>query len=254
MGAPPELAAAVSNAGGFGVLGSDGLSPEQIPQTVERTRQLTARPFGVNFIIAPLEDPDGSEEDKAEVRQLVEAAIAERVAAIVLFWGDAGPFIEAAHRNRVKVLLQVGSVQEAQTAADAGVDAVIAQGVEAGGHVRGTTPIWELLPAVVEAGSGLCPCSPQAASVTEPGLPGRSGWARRGSRWEPGSSPATRPGSIRRSERHPVESTAEDTVHGDLYDKWWPGAPHRTLRNRTYDEWEAAGADRRPGGDPARMP
>jgi len=119
MGAGPELAAAVSNAGGFGVLGSDGLSPEQIPQTVQRTRQLTARPFGVNFIIAPLEDPDGSEEDKAEVRQLVAAAIAERVAAIVLFWGDAGPFVEAAHRNRVRVLLQVGSVEEAQTAADA---------------------------------------------------------------------------------------------------------------------------------------
>ena len=99
MGAPPELAAAVSNAGGFGVLGSDGLPLEQIPQTVERTRQLTARPFGVNFIIAPLEDPAGSEEDKAGYRQLVEAAIAERVAAIVLFWGDAGPFIEAAHRT-----------------------------------------------------------------------------------------------------------------------------------------------------------
>jgi NAD(P)H-dependent flavin oxidoreductase YrpB (nitropropane dioxygenase family) len=51
----------------------------------------------------------------------------------------------------LKVLIQVGSVEEAESAAAAGVDAVIAQGVEAGGHVRGTTSIWELLPATVDA-------------------------------------------------------------------------------------------------------
>lgn len=251
MGAPPELAAAVSNAGGFGVLGSDGLSPEQIPQTVERTRQLTARPFGVNFIIAPLEDPDGSEEDRAEVRQLVEAAIAERVAAIVLFWGDAGGFIEAAHRNQVKVLIQVGSVQEAQTAAAAGVDAVIAQGVEAGGHVRGTTPIWELLPAVVEAVRPV----PVLASG---GIGDGAGLARALGLGAQGVSLGTRFVASDEAWIHPahkqrvVEGTAEDTVYGDLYDKWWPGAPHRTLRNRTFDEWEAAGRPppgRRPGED-----
>ncbi len=151
MAAGPELVAAVSNAGGFGVLGGDYLSPEQIPRTVERTRELTGRPFGINFIIAELDDPDSPEEDRAEVRQQIETAIEERVPAIVFFWGDPGPFVEDAHRSGVKVLIQVGSVEEAKRAADAGVDAVIAQGVEAGGHVRGTTPIWELLPAVVEA-------------------------------------------------------------------------------------------------------
>lgn len=141
MGAGPELVAAVSNAGGFGALGGDYLPPEQIPRTVERTRELTDRPFGVNFIIAELEDPDAPEEDRAEVRQQIETAISERVPAIVFFWGDPAPFVEAVHRNGVKVLIQVGSVEEATTAADAGVDAVIVQGFEAGGHVRGTTPI-----------------------------------------------------------------------------------------------------------------
>lgn len=145
-----SLVAAVSNAGGFGVLGGDGLPRERIPRTVERTRELTNRPFGVNFIIAELEDPDTPEEDRAEVRQQVETAIAERVPAVVFFWGDPGPFVEDAHRSGVKVLIQVGSVEEAKTAADAGLDAVIAQGFEAG-HVRGTTPIWDLLPVAVEA-------------------------------------------------------------------------------------------------------
>jgi nitronate monooxygenase len=50
--------------------------------------------------------------------------------------------------------------------------------------------------------------------------------------------------------QHVVESAAEDTVLSELYDAWWPGAPHRTLRNKTFDEWEAAGRlppGRRPG-------
>src|SRR5204862_6752476 len=65
------------------------------------------------------------------------------------------PYVEAAHERGAKLLVQVGSVVEAESAAAAGVDAVIAQGVEAGGHVRGTSSIWELLPAVVAAVSPL---------------------------------------------------------------------------------------------------
>jgi nitronate monooxygenase len=66
----------------------------------------------------------------------------ERVPLIVLFWGDPSPYVESAHRSSVKVFIQVGSMEEARAAAEAGVDAVIAQGAEAGGHVKGTTPIW----------------------------------------------------------------------------------------------------------------
>src|SRR5438093_11786814 len=72
-------------------------------------------------------------------------------AAMVSFWGVPTPHIPIAHRHAVKMLVQVGSVDEAKRAAKAGADAVFAQGVEAGGHVRGTTPIWELLPDTVKA-------------------------------------------------------------------------------------------------------
>ncbi len=102
MGAGPELAAAVSNAGGFGVLGGVSLPPEEVAQTVARTRELTDRSFGLNFIIAELDDPDAADEDKAEVRQQVATAIEERVAAVVLFWGDPEPFVEDAHRNGIR--------------------------------------------------------------------------------------------------------------------------------------------------------
>lgn len=240
MGAGPELVAAVSNAGGFGVLGGVSLPPEEIPPTVERTRQLTDRPFGVNFIIAELEEPDTPEEDRAQVRQQVETAIAEQVPTIVFFWGDPGPFIEDAHRSGVKVLVQVGSVEEAKAAADAGVDAVIVQGLEAGGHVRGTTPIWELLPAAVDA---IRPVPVLASG----GIGDGAGIARALEVGAQGVSLGTRFVASDEAWVHPahkqrvVESTAEDTVYNELYDVWWPGAPHRTLRNKTFEEWDAAG-------------
>src|SRR5207253_6808811 len=113
-----------------------------------RIRQRTTRPFGVNFII---DERDASEEDRAITGRQVSAAITERVAAVVLFWGNPAPYVEEAHRHGVRIIIQVGSLDEAKAAAAAGVDAVIAQGVEAGGHVKGTTSIWTLLPAVVES-------------------------------------------------------------------------------------------------------
>jgi nitronate monooxygenase len=248
MGAGPELAVAVSNAGGFGVLGGDYLSPEDIPRTVAQTRQLTDRPFGINLILAALEWPELPDEDRAEVRHQVETAITERVAAIVLFWGDPEPFVEDAHRSRVKVLVQVGSVEEAERAAHGGVDAVIAQGIEAGGHVRGTTPIWELLPAVVEAIRPL----PVLASG---GIGDGGGLARALELGAQGVSLGTRFVASDEAWVHPahkervVASAAGDTVYSALYDGWWPGAPHRTLRNKTFDEWERAGRPH-PGARP----
>src|SRR5437764_15087172 len=86
VGAGPELAAAVSNAGGFGVLGGDGRSPELILRDVERTRALTSRPFGVNFVVPLLDDPEATVEDRAEVRRHVQTAIGAGVSAIVPFW------------------------------------------------------------------------------------------------------------------------------------------------------------------------
>jgi nitronate monooxygenase/enoyl-[acyl-carrier protein] reductase II len=126
---------------------------------------------------------------------------------------------------------------------------VIAQGVEAGGHVRGTTSIWDLLSAVVEAVEPV----PVLASG---GIGDGAGLARALELGAQGVSLGTRFVASDEASFHPVhkqrvvESTAADTVYSELYDAWWPGVPHRTLRNRTFDEWEAAGrppTGRRPG-------
>jgi NAD(P)H-dependent flavin oxidoreductase YrpB (nitropropane dioxygenase family) len=248
VAAGPELVAAVSNAGGFGVLGASAMEPDEIARRVARTQQLTTKPFGLNFII----DEVGwatSEEDRAFSRDSVAAGIAQRVTAVVLFWGDPAPFVHRARGTGVKVLIQVGSVEEAKAAADAGVDAVIVQGIEAGGHVKGMTSIWELLPAAVEAVTPL----PVVASG---GIGDGAGLARALKLGAQGVSLGTRFVASDEAFVHQaykqriVDSTAEDTVLNELYDVWWTGAPHRTLRNKTYKEWEAAGRPppgKRPG-------
>jgi NAD(P)H-dependent flavin oxidoreductase YrpB (nitropropane dioxygenase family) len=244
LAAGPELVAAVSNGGGFGVLGASGMAPDEIGRRIGRVRELTSLPFGVNIIIEETE-----EGDRAWLLDAVAAAGAHGAAAVVLFWGDPSPYVEVAHRNGVKLLIQVGSVDEAVHAAESGVDAVIAQGFEAGGHVRGTTSIWELLPATIEAVAPL----PVLASG---GIGDGVGVARALLMGAQGVSLGTR--FVASDEcwahaaykRRVVESTAADTVYNELYDVWWPNAPHRTLRNKTYEEWEAAGRPppgKRPG-------
>jgi nitronate monooxygenase len=242
--AGPELVAAVSNAGGFGVLGASGMSPDEIRGRMTSTRKLTRLPFGINFII----DEEG-DEDHAFLLDQMATAIAGRAPVVVLFWGDPAPYVELARGTGVKVLIQVGSVEEAKSAADAGVDAVIAQGIEAGGHVRGTTSIWDLLPATIAAIDPV----PVLASG---GIGDGAGVARALRAGAQGVSLGTRFVASDEAWFHPayklriVQSTAEDTVYNELYDVWWPRAPHRTLRNKTFAEWDAAGrppTGKRPG-------
>jgi len=242
--AVPELVAAVSNAGGLGVLGASGMDPGEIKGRIARTRKLTRLPFGINFII-----DEESDEDHAFLLDQMATATAQRAAVVVLFWGDPAPYVELARGSGVKTFIQVGSVEEAKAAADAGVDAVIAQGIEAGGHVRGTTSIWDLLPATIDAIDPV----PVLASG---GIGDGDGVARALRAGAQGVSLGTRFVASDEAWVHPayklriVQSTAKDTVYNELYDVWWPDAPHRTLRNKTFAEWDAAGrppTGKRPG-------
>jgi len=108
-------------------------------EQIRRVRAKTSKPFGVNLILDEIEEGP------------IEACLEERVPLLVFFWGDPRPYVQPAHARGVKVAVQVGSVDEARAAARAGVDFVIAQGIEAGGHVRGTIGLAVLIPAVVDA-------------------------------------------------------------------------------------------------------
>ena len=232
-----ELAAAVSNGGGCGVLGSAGLPAAYIRDEIRRLRTMTAKPFGVNIIFARLTEG------------LIESCLEERVPLLVFFWGNPAAYVEEAHRGGTQLFVQVGSVEEAKAAADAGVDGLIAQGIEAGGHVRGTTSLWTLLPAVVEAvhplpvlASGGIATGRGVAAAMMLGAQGVS----IGSRFLCSDEAATTPAYQQRI----VQSQAEDTLYTELFDVGWKDAPHRVLRNKTVAEWEAAGSPpsgQRPG-------
>ena len=235
--AGPELAAAVSNAGGCGVLGGVLKPAPYLQQEIQRLHTLTAKPFGVNLILPLLQEGQ------------LDACLAERVPLLVLFWGDPRPYVAEAHRRHIKVFIQVGSVEEATAAADAGVDAIIAQGVEAGGHVKSLTSLSTLVPAVVEA---VKPVPVLAAG----GIANGRGVVAALSLGAQAVSMGTRflcsteACATRAYKERVVRSTAADTVYTTLFDLGWPDAPHRVLRNTAFAEWEAAGrpaSGQRPG-------
>ncbi len=132
-----DLVAAVSSAGGFGLLGMVRESPEFITAEIARVRGLCEREFGVSLI--PAATPP--ELFTAELA----ACIAARVSAVALFWDLSYEAIARLRDASILVLCQVGSTEEAHAAVRAGAQIIIAQGAEAGGHVRGSTALRTLL-------------------------------------------------------------------------------------------------------------
>ena len=235
--AGPELASAVSNAGALGLLGMGGVPEAVMREQIRETRARTANPFGVGLLIPFL---GGGE---------IEACIEERVPVLLLFWGECRAHVETARAAGIPVLVQVGSVDEAREAAAAGASAVVAQGFEAGGHVRGTTSLAVLVPAVVDA---VRPLPVIAAGGLADGRGIVAAFALGAEAAMMGTrfvcSEESR--ASREYKERIVGARAEDTVHTMLFDVGWPDAAHRVLRNKAIDEWEAAGrppSGQRPG-------
>lgn len=131
--ATAALAAAVSNAGGLGMLGGIMLPRERVFAEIAEVRRLTDRPFGINFVSEFLD------------RSIVEP-VARRCRVVEFFYGEPdADLVERVHSGGALAAWQVGSMAEGMRAVEAGCDVVIVQGVEAGGHVRGTTGLLTLL-------------------------------------------------------------------------------------------------------------
>ncbi|MGN6517149.1 MAG: nitronate monooxygenase [Rhizomicrobium sp.] len=145
MGGPSrsELVTAVTKAGGFGFLGMVRESPETIREEVEKVRAATDCDFGVNLI------PAATKPDLLEAE--IAAVLAARVPVVWRLGGFSAGFVRRVRGEGALVVCQVGSVREAEDAQDAGAQIIIAQGVEAGGHVRGTIPRAEIVRGVVKA-------------------------------------------------------------------------------------------------------
>lgn len=202
----PRLAAAVSNAGGLGVLGAAACSPDQLRAWIRETRSLTDKPFGVDTLlpasvrrdayleksgpspmermpeyqqfaqdflekekIPPLKSRKGENDDAHRSRQSnaplfskeffeaqMEVVIEEKVAVYAAGLGNPGPWIDRLHANGTKVMAVVGAVKHALQVVNSGIDLIVAQGHDGGGH---NSPIgtMALIPQVVDAIAGRIP-------------------------------------------------------------------------------------------------
>ena len=146
-----SLAAAVSAAGGLGVIAAAHGSPQHLREEIRRVRDLTDRPFGVDVLFATIRAAgDEVERFTDQVKGWVDVTLEERVPVLIAGLGNPGPVTAEAHRLGIKVMALCGNVKQARDHAANGVDVVIAQGHEAGGHT-GRIGGMVLIPATVDA-------------------------------------------------------------------------------------------------------
>jgi nitronate monooxygenase len=227
LSADPRLPAAVSNAGG---LGSLGLSwSDDAGDVVRQTAALTDRPFAGNFVLT------------SDQHRRVDQALAAGMRAVSFIFGDPQGYVDAVHDAGGVVMHTVGSAEEARRAAGGGVDIIVAQGWEAGGHVWGGVATLPLVPAVVDA---VAPVPVVAAG----GIGDARGVA---AVLALGAQAALLGTRFLLAEEMPIheeyrrlliaagETDAE--WYPNLYEVGWPNAPHRALHNSTAEMWEAAG-------------
>jgi len=138
-----QLAAAVSNAGGLGVLGASPDPAESLPVMVERARALTSGPIGVDLICADTGFGPASTDEHID-------ACVQLGVPLVVFHHDPPPsrWVDALHAGSGRVWMQASSKEIAEAAVDMGVDGIVAQGSEAGGHARGRDRLHDLLAAI----------------------------------------------------------------------------------------------------------
>jgi NAD(P)H-dependent flavin oxidoreductase YrpB (nitropropane dioxygenase family) len=210
----PDLAVAVARAGGLGMLsgtiGAEALSAQLdvVPSDL---------PVGVNFLV-PFLDWAALEEASA------------RSPLVECFWGSPdSEVIEAVHRGGAHAGWQVGSADEARAARDAGCDLIIAQGVEAGGHVRGTVGLLALLDEVrvtvdlpLVAAGGIGSGRAMAAALVA-----GADAVRVGTRFLAATESIAHPAYVDAL----ISSGADDTVLTTAFGEGWPDAPHRVLKS-----------------------
>lgn len=236
-----ELAAAVSNAGGLGIISFGAYPPPALRERIKKLRSLTSRPFGVNILL-------GGPHLPLPEAAFVNICVEERVPVLSFFWGDPTPYVERAHKAGIKVCDQVGSVDAARRAQRAGVDFIIAQGVEAGGHIAGSVSTMVLTPRVVDA---VDPIPVVAAG----GIADGRGLAAALALGADGVALGTRLIASAECGAHEIykqkvlAASEEDTVRTTLFGNGWPNAYHRTLRTPFVEQWlpeEQRGSEERP--------
>lgn len=235
--AGPRLVSAVANAGALGMLPIWLLSPTAAARSIAETQALTDNPFAVNL--------------RADLVQHehIKVALDAGVNWLHLFWGDPKESVRSLDTGSHQVLATVGDAEAARAALEAGANALIAQGVEAGGHVLSEQPLQQLLDSVL----GVAGAVPVIAAG---GCANAADAQRLVSQGAAGVLLGTRFVASTECDAHPafktaiVDAGAGATTRSLCFDDGWSDAPHRTLTNQTVARWLEANsppAGSRPG-------
>jgi nitronate monooxygenase len=233
--ATPALVQAVADAGALGSLAASWTPLVELRESVRSLRAALDAPFCVNLVLA------------FEQRERLKLALDEGVMVISFSWGIDADLIRMAREAGAFVLVQVGDLVGATAAADAGADALIVQGAEAGGHVQAEQQLGELLrqirprvamPLIAAGGVG------EPASIRDARNAGADAIAC-GTVFLAADEADVHPHYLERL----IEAAPADTVVTTLFDGGWPNAPHRVINNATFATWEAAGRPK-PGSRP----
>lgn len=235
------LAANVANAGALGMLAITWRDEAATRKVITETNHRTDGVFGVNIVA----DSDAKD---IPTETHIEVCLDEGIDIFSFSFGDAAPYIEQIHSHDGTILQTVGSAAEAKTAVDAGVDILVAQGWEAGGHVQSEVATLPLVPRIVDA-------VPDTPVIAAGGIAGGRGIAAvltlgAGGAWLGTRFLATEEAHVHRLYRQRVlEADETETVYSALFDEGWPDVPHRVIENTTVTDWKAAGHPKteRPG-------
>jgi NAD(P)H-dependent flavin oxidoreductase YrpB (nitropropane dioxygenase family) len=238
--AGPALAAAVAGAGALGGLGGiSGEGPDGLRAAIHRVRDLTSAPFSVNLWIHLLQT----------VPAFLDVCLEMKVPSVTLSFGDPTPYVARAHDAGVLVLHQAQTVAGAKQGAAAGVDAIIAQGGEAGGHT-GSVATMALVPQAVDVAGGI-PVIAAGGIADGRGLVAALALGAQavimGTRFVASEESATMAAQHR---ERIVASTADDTVFTDVFDiidqlPWPAGISGRTIATPFAKEWLGRGDELR---------
>ncbi|KAL0908590.1 hypothetical protein M5K25_023092 [Dendrobium thyrsiflorum] len=223
----PELVAAVANAGALGTLRvPDWEAPDYVRELIQKTRALTSKPFGIGVVLA------------FPHKENIKVIIEEKVAVLVVSWGDyPKELVSEAHDAGVKVIHQVGCVEDARKAIDASVDALIVQSREAGGHVLGQEGLITLIPRIVDLA-----VNRSIPVIAAGGIVDGRGYVATLALGAHGVCLGTRFVATIESFAHPLYKRKlveyEKTEYTNVFGRSrWPNAPQRVLETPFFNDW-----------------
>jgi enoyl-[acyl-carrier protein] reductase II len=227
-----RLAAAVANAGGIGMLGTGPEQPHGLLSMIEATRQLTNHIFGVNFII------DNTAFGPMTTDAHIDVCVASAVKLVTFHWNPPPKhWVDKLHAAGARVWFQTGLVEQAEDAIAVAVDGIIAQGSEAGGHVRaahGLVPTFKHIRAAVPASTLV---------LAAGGIVDGRGAAKALALGADGVWIGTRLLASIEAHAHDeykrrlIAAEGNATTHTTMFGPEWPQQRIQVLRNRVVDQW-----------------